>query len=216
MRARSIAESRHTPRALSTPEKHLARADPRFAAIIEKAGPCTLAPQRTFEPFHALTRSICHQQLNGKAAETILGRFKDRVGKGEWPAPAQVVKARLPSLRACGLSRAKSLALKDLAAKVLDGTVPPAKVLHTLGEEEIITRLTEVRGIGRWTAQMLLMFSLGRLDVLPVDDFGVRRGFSLLTRKKVMVSPKALLAHGERWRPYRSVAAWYLWRVADT
>ena len=121
----------------------------------------------------------------------------------------------MPTLRACGLSRAKSLALKDLAAKVLDGTVPSAKVLHTLDEETIVSRLTEVRGIGRWTVEMMLMFHLGRLDVLPVDDFGVRRGFSLLAKKRVMVTPRQLLAHGEKWRPYRTVAAWYLWRVAD-
>ena len=121
----------------------------------------------------------------------------------------------MTTLRACGLSASKSLALKDLAAKVADGTVPKAKVLRTLGEEEIIERLTRVRGIGRWTVQMLLMFHLGRLDVLPVDDFGVRRGFTLLTKKRAMVTPKQLQLLGERWKPYRTVAAWYLWRVTD-
>ncbi len=194
---------------------HLIQVEPRFAAVIANAGNCDLRRLRTFEPFHALARSICHQQLHGKAAETILQRFKDRLGGGDWPTPHQVMAAQMPSLRACGLSRAKSLALKDLAAKVVDETVPTAKLLHTLGDETIIERLTQVRGIGRWTVQMMLMFHLGRRDVLPVDDFGVRRGFSVLAKKRDMVTPKQLMAHGEKWRPYRSIAAWYLWRVAD-
>ncbi len=200
---------------LRAAQLHLLQVDPRFATIIAKVGKCELKRVKHFEPFQALTRSICHQQLHGKAAETILQRFKDRVGKGDWPTPQQVKAARMPTLRACGLSRGKSLALKDLAAKVLDGTVPTAKVLHTLDEEAIVTRLTLVRGIGRWTVEMMLMFHLGRLDVFPVDDFGVRRGFSLLARKRKMVTPRQLLAQGEKWRPYRTVAAWYLWRVAD-
>jgi len=200
---------------LRAAELHLAQNDPRFAAIIAKAGRCALKRSKDFEPFQALTRSICHQQLHGKAAETILQRFKDRVGKGDWPTPLQVKRARMTTMRACGLSEAKSLALKDLAKKVLDGTVPSAKVLHTLPEEEIITRLTQVRGIGRWTVEMVLMSHLGRLDVLPVDDFGVRKGFSLLAKKKELVTAKELRIHGERWAPYRTVAAWYLWRVAD-
>lgn len=196
-------------------ERHLMKVDPHLAAVIRRAGSCELKPRRDFEPFSELTSSICHQQLNGKAAMTILGRLKDRVGQGDWPTPRQVKAARMQALRACGLSRAKSLALKDLAAKVLDGTVPTARELHRLDEETIIRRLTEVRGIGRWTAQMLLMFSLGRLDVLPVGDFGVRKGFSVLHRKRALVTEKQLLAHGEKWRPYRTVAAWYLWRVLD-
>jgi DNA-3-methyladenine glycosylase II len=204
-----------TPQKLRAAERHLMKVDPRLAEVIRRARRCDLSLRRDFEPFSALTSSICHQQLHGKAAMTILGRLKDKVGKGDWPTPAQVKAARMQTLRGCGLSRAKSLALKDLAAKVLDGTVPAAKVLHTLDEETIITRLTEVRGVGRWTVEMLLMFSLGRLDVLPVGDFGVRKGFSVLHKKKVMVTPKQLLEHGEKWRPYRTVAAWYLWRASE-
>jgi DNA-3-methyladenine glycosylase II len=123
--------------------------------------------------------------------------------------------ARMPALRACGLSTAKSLAVKDLARKALDGTVPKAAALHKLDDEAIVERLTEVRGIGRWTVEMMLMFRLGRLDVLPVDDFGVRKGFTRLAGLPAMVKPRELLAAGEPWRPYRSVAAWYLWRVVD-
>jgi DNA-3-methyladenine glycosylase II len=205
-----------TPAKLRAAEKHLIRVDPRLAAIIKRAGKCELTLVRDFEPFSALLRAICHQQLTGKAAETILGRVKDRIGKGDFPTPKQVKAARISSLRACGLSQAKSLALKDLADKVLDGTVPTAKELHTLDEETIVERLTQVRGIGRWTAEMLLMFSLGRMDVLPVGDFGVRKGFTLLHKKRAMVTEKELMSHGELWRPYRSIAAWYLWRVIDS
>ena len=143
---------------------------------------------------------------------TLMKRIgSDHAGK----TPAQVVKAPMRTLRACGFSTAKSLALKDLAKKRLDGTVPDAKTLHQLGDDEIVEKLIEVRGVGRWTVEMMLMFRMGRLDVLPVDDFGVRKGFSRHYRKRGMVTPKQLLAYGERWRPYRSVASWYMWRVLD-
>lgn len=121
----------------------------------------------------------------------------------------------MPALRACGFSKNKSVAIKDLAAKTLDGTVPSSGELHALDEEAIIERLTQVRGVGRWTVEMMLIFQLGRLDVLPVDDFGVRKGFSKLYRKRELITPKALRELGERWQPYRSVASWYLWRALD-
>ncbi len=193
---------------------HLGKADPKLKPLFARHA-CDLVPEDDFEPFHALARAIAHQQLNGKAANTILGRFEQKVGKGRFPTPAQVVKAPMRTLRACGFSTAKSLALKDLAKKRLDGTVPDAKALHQLGDDEIVERLIEVRGVGRWTVEMMLMFRMGRLDVLPVDDFGVRKGFSRHYRKRGMVTPKQLLAYGERWRPYRSVASWYMWRVLD-
>ena len=194
----------------------LARIDPRFAQVVARAGPCTIAPERGFDPFKALASAIAHQQLNGKAAATILGRFKTQVGKGRFPNAEVVRQAPFESLRAVGFSNAKSLALKDLAEKSLDGTVPKARVLRELGDEEIIERLIVVRGVGRWTAEMLLMFRLGRLDVLPVDDFGVRKGFGLLHSRRSMIEPKALRAHGEIWAPYRSVAAWYCWRALES
>ncbi len=198
-------------------EKTLSKLDDKLARLIKRAGPCRIEKATHFEPFESLLSSIAHQQLNGKAAETILGRLKAKLGDGlgGWPTPQKILSARMPSLRACGFSRNKGLAIKDLAAKTLDGTVPTAKALHTLHEEEIVERLIAVRGIGRWTVEMMLMFRLGRLDVLPVDDFGVRKGFSLLYGKKEMVKPKELLALGEAWRPYRSVASWYMWRVLD-
>ena len=193
----------------------LARSDAVLRPVLSRAGPCPLAPERGLDPFTAVARAIAHQQLTGKAAATILGRFTEQVGKGRFPDARVVRKAPLPALRAVGFSTAKSLALKDLAEKTLDGTVPTARTLHQMDDEAIVERLTQVRGVGRWTVEMILMFRLGRLDVLPVGDYGVRKGFSLLHRKRALVEPDALLAHGERWKPYRSVAAWYLWRALE-
>jgi 3-methyladenine DNA glycosylase/8-oxoguanine DNA glycosylase len=191
---------------------HLKKADPVLAPLLERHA-YAYEPVPDFEPFQALARAIAHQQLHGKAAETILGRFIEKVGKGEFPSALQVKRARMTTLRACGFSTAKSLALKDLAAKRLDGTIPDAAELHAMKDDEVVERLTSVRGVGRWTVEMMLMNRMGRLDVLPADDFGVRKGFTVLYRKRGMVTRKALLKHGERWRPYRSVASWYMWRV---
>ncbi|MEW6430657.1 MAG: DNA-3-methyladenine glycosylase 2 family protein [Myxococcota bacterium] len=201
-------------RQLRAAERALAKADPVLARIMEKALPCDLEP-RPFSPYESLLMSIAHQQLNGRAAHTIVERVKTRLGGGRWPSPEAVRRLRLASLRACGLSTAKALAYKDVAAKTLDGTVPTARALAKLDDEAIITRLTQVRGIGRWSVQMMLMFRLGRLDVLPADDFGVRKGFTLAYGHGELVKPKVLSAWGERWRPYRTVASWYLWRVVD-
>lgn len=196
-------------------ERALLRVDPRFADIVSRAGPCRLERQRHFKPFEALLTSITHQQLSGKAAETILGRVKAKLNDGDFPTPEQVLKVRVPTLRRCGLSQAKALAVKDLAAKTLDGTVPTSKELHRLDDATIIERITEVRGIGQWTVEMMLMFRLGRLDVMPVDDLGVRKGYSRLTRRRELITPKVLLTESMPWSPYRSVASWYLWRVLD-
>lgn len=160
--------------------------------------------------------SIAHQQLTGKAAQTILGRVKARFAPdGGWPTPEVMRKARVPALRACGLSEAKALAMKDLAQKTLEGVVPDARTLHRLDDEAIIERLTEVRGIGRWTVEMMLMFRLGRLDVMPVDDYGVKKGYTQLFGLPELVKPKALAEATLPWAPWRSVAAWYCWRVLD-
>jgi DNA-3-methyladenine glycosylase II len=193
----------------------LARGDAIFRPVVRKAGPCVLAAQRSFEPFSALAHAIAHQQLHGKAAATILGRFKDQVGKGKFPDATVVKRARFDALRAVGFSTAKALALKDLAAKTLDGTVPTSRALRKMSDEAIVERLTEVRGVGRWTVEMILMVRLGRLDVWPVDDFGVRKGYSALYGLNELVTPKALVALGEKYRPYRSVAAWYCWRALE-
>jgi DNA-3-methyladenine glycosylase II len=200
---------------LRNAERHLTRVDARLGAVVEQAGPCALTRVGRFDPFAALLSSIAHQQLHGAAARSILARVKARFAAGRWPRAEVMATARLPAMKACGLSTAKALAIRDLARKRLQGIVPGATALHRLDDEAIVARLTQVRGVGRWTVEMLLMFRLGRLDVLPVDDYGVRNGFSRLMGAPELVKPKALLAAGEAWRPYRTVASWYLWRAAE-
>jgi DNA-3-methyladenine glycosylase II len=206
---------------------HLSRVDRKLARIIAKAGECRLQMETTQSIFEALLESIVYQQLNGKVAATILGRvkalFPDNSGRlrtrrglvPRFPTPQQIVEAPPELLRSAGLSQAKMLAIKDLAAKTIEGVVPSAKQAHKMSDEELIERLVEVRGIGRWTVEMLLLFRLGRPDVLAVDDYGVRKGFAKAHKLDELPKPKELLAYGERWRPYRSVACWYLWRAAD-
>jgi DNA-3-methyladenine glycosylase II len=194
---------------------HLSRADAVLGGVIRAVGPCRLELDAECHPFQMLARAIAHQQLNGTAANTILGRLVSSCGGGTFPTPQMVLDASVASLRAAGFSFAKVAALRDLAEKTLAQLVPPAAALTLLSDEEIIARLTQVRGIGRWTVEMMLMFRLGRPDVLPVDDFGVRAGFRAAYGLASMPHPKALLAWGERWRPYRSTAAWYLWRAIE-
>jgi DNA-3-methyladenine glycosylase II len=194
---------------------HLAAADPVLGGLIRAVGPYRLEPQIDCHPFEALAQAIAHQQLNGTAANTILRRLVDSCGAGVFPTPQMVLAASRQSLRGAGFSFAKVAALRDLADKTLAAVVPDAATLHALTDEDIITRLTQVRGIGRWTVEMLLIFRLGRPDVLPVDDFGVRAGFRAAYGLSTTPRPKALAAFGERWKPYRSVAAWYLWRALE-
>ena len=194
---------------------HLSRADAVLGGLIRAVGACKLAAPEDCHPFQVLAQAIAHQQLNGTAANTILKRLVDSCGQGAFPTPHQVLKASAQSLRAAGFSFAKVAALKDLAAKTLAAVVPDGAVLMQLSDEEIISRLTQVRGVGRWTVEMLLMFHLGRPDVLPVDDFGVRAGFRAAYGLGRMPHPKALAAWGERWKPFRTTAAWYLWRALE-
>jgi DNA-3-methyladenine glycosylase II len=195
---------------------HLSARDPRLGALLERVGPCRLEISPRHSPYEFLCESIAYQQLNGRAAATIFGRFCGLFGRrSRAPHPARVDAATLELLRTAGLSQAKALAIKDLAAKTLSGVVPGRAALARLDDEAIIERLVAVRGIGRWTVEMFLMFGLGRPDVLPVDDYGVRKGYQRAFRKRQPPKPKELLAWGERWRPYRSVASWYLWRAAE-
>jgi DNA-3-methyladenine glycosylase II len=191
------------------------RRDPVMAGLIDAVGPVRLGalPQRA--PFEALARAIAHQQLHGIAAERILARLVALADNAAFPAPEQMLATPDAALRAVGFSYAKVAALKDLASKTLSGLVPSALALEGLGDAEIIERLTAVRGVGRWTVEMLLIFQLRRPDVLPVGDFGVRNGFRLAYRLRGMPTPRALAAYGERWGPHRSVAAWYLWRAVE-
>lgn len=183
--------------------------------LIRAHGPCALVPESRRSPFESLVSAVAHQQLNGTAAETILRRFRALFPGKKFPSPEQVGTVSDDAMRAAGFSRAKIAAIRDIAAKTLDGTVPTSRAIRKMPDAEIIERLVQVRGVGRWTVEMLLIFKLGRPDVLPADDFGVRNGFRLAFRLGAMPTPKELLAHGERWRPHGTTAAWFLWRAAD-
>src|SRR3954463_3092466 len=194
---------------------HLARSDPRFAALIKQSRRFDVVANKLVRPFDALAESIAYQQLSGKAAATIWGRVRALYPKRKWLDPTTVAATPDETLRACGLSRSKVAALKDLAAKTIDGTVPKGAALARMTDEEIIERLTQVRGIGRWTVEMLLLFELGRLDVWPVADYGVQKGYAKTFERRKLPTPKQFQKIGEKWRPYRSVAAWYFWRALD-
>jgi len=186
-----------------------------MAELIARSRRYNITPAVSIRPFDALAESIAYQQLSGKAAATIFGRVRALYPKRKWLDPEQLLATPDETLRAAGLSRAKTAALKDLAAKTIDGTVPAGRALFHMSDDEIITRLTAVRGIGRWTVEMLLLFDLGRPDVWPVDDYGVRKGFAKTFSRRKLPTPKQLMKFGEKWRPYRSVAAWYFWRALD-
>jgi methylated-DNA-[protein]-cysteine S-methyltransferase len=196
---------------------HLKARDRKLARYIDKVGPFRGRPAGlSGTPFQSLAESITYQQLTGKAAATILARVVALFAPRHFPEPEEMLQMSDARLRAAGLSRAKTLALKDLAAKTLEGVVPPSvEALESLSDQEIVDRLTAVRGIGPWTVEMMLIFRLARPDVLPATDYGIRKGFALLERSSELPSPAELLAYGERWRPYRSVASWYLWRILE-
>jgi DNA-3-methyladenine glycosylase II len=194
--------------------RHLRR-DPAFAALIERAGRWSLKPENGREPYEALVRAIAHQQLHGRAAQAILARFLDLHPDAPFPTPAQILSTSDAQLRGTGFSLAKIAAIRDIAARTLDGTVPTRRQAGQIGDSELIERLTAVRGVGRWTVEMLLIFTLGRPDVLPVDDYGVREGYRHLHGLDAQPRPRELAAIGEGWAPWRSYAAWYLWRAAE-
>ncbi len=194
-------------------ERKLLR-DKQFRPLVKRIGPCTLVPLQR-EPYEALVRAIAHQQVHGRAAEAMLNRFR-ALHEGEDFPPAEFVLALPPeALRGCGFSGSKVLAIQDIAAKTREGLVPSLEEAATLTDAALIERLVAIRGVGRWTVEMLLIFTLGRGDILPVDDFGVREGWKLLNGLEAQPKPKELAAIGEAWKPWRSIAAWYLWRAAD-
>ena len=206
----------------------LSAADPRLAKLIVRAGPFTMRLASNQSPFEALTESIIYQQLHGKAAATIHARlissFEPLCGLGVHPSPQHILECPTPQLRAAGLSHNKTLALRDLAAKTLDGTVPTLARIRRMSDDAIVDHLTQVRGIGRWTVEMMLIFRLGRANVLPTSDYGVRKGFALTfqgLKPGVKVTPDLLAKpadmerRAKKWAPWRSVASWYLWRACD-
>ena len=192
---------------------HLKRVDPVMADVIAQVGRCTLSPRTEWTHFDALVRSIVYQQLSGKAAATIHGRVLALIGDGS-EAPGKIVATSHEALRGAGLSTQKANYVRNLAEHVLDGSLP-VDSLHELTDDEVITALTQVKGIGRWSAQMFLMFRLGRPDVLPELDLGVQKGIQKAYRLRKLPTPKQVLRRGEKWAPYRTVGAWYMWRILE-
>lgn len=199
--------------------KHLQNAlikkDPTLKALFKRHHPLQFEPMLKRSPYESLVRAISHQQLHGKAAETILGRMLELFPGRKFPSAQELVDIPFEKLRACGFSQSKVKSIKDIARKTLDGIVPDKKAIQKMSNEEIIARLTEIYGVGRWTVEMLLIFQLGRLDIWPVDDFGVRNGFRIWKKKKTMPTAKELKPHGTKWSPYQTVVALHLWREAD-
>ncbi len=198
---------------LAAAMQHLAATDERLAELIQATQQFQLDEALAESPYEALLEAIAYQSISGKAAATIFGRVKALSSSGRAPTPQEMLKLHKQALRKAGLSGAKVLAMKDLAKKTIEGVVPTLEDAQKLSDEELVERLTSVRGIGAWTVEMFLIFRLGRPDVLPIHDLGVKKGWSLTYGKKHMPKPKELLAFGERWRPYRTLASWYMWRA---
>jgi 3-methyladenine DNA glycosylase/8-oxoguanine DNA glycosylase len=195
----------------------LASRDPRLAPLIASAPEFRIEVETAGAdtPYEVLLESIAYQSISGKAAETIFNRVKALGTNGHAPTPEQMLKIPVRKLRKAGLSGAKVLAMKDLAKKTLQGVVPSRAEAETLSDDQLVSRLISVRGVGAWTVEMFLIFRLGRPDVLPIHDLGVQKGFALAYNKRHIPKPKDLLKFGERWRPYRTVATWYLWRAVN-
>ena len=195
--------------------RHLSKADRTLARLIRRAGPCTLRPDTRQSPYEALVEAVVYQQLTGKAAATILGRVKALYRHMRVPRPRELAATPVRKLRRAGLSRAKAAALKDIATKSLSGVIPTSRAIARLSNAEIKDRLTSIRGVGPWTVEMLLIFKLGRLDVFPSTDYGVRKGYAVTYGKRSLPHPRKLQLLSERWSPYQSIAAWYFWRAID-
>ncbi len=194
--------------------RHLAT-DPEFAALIGRVGRCGLTLDRTRSPYEALVRAIAHQQVHGRAAEAILGRFIAQCPHVPFPEPRDVLALGDDAFRVAGFSAGKTASIRDIALHAHRGTIPTRAAAARLPDQHLIEQLVAIRGVGRWTVEMLLIFTLGRPDVLPVDDFGVREGYRRLKGLPVQPRPKELAIRGLAWAPFRSTAAWYLWRAAE-
>jgi DNA-3-methyladenine glycosylase II len=192
---------------------HLSRADKRLAALIDRVGEFQFKLDECDSVYESLLEAIMHQSIAGKAAQAIYARIKALGTNGNCPTPEELLGVSKRKLRQCGLSNAKVAAVRDLAQKTIDGVVPTIEGAQKMSDQELVDRLISVRGIGAWTVEMFLIFRLGRPDVLPIHDYGVQKGWALTYRKKNIPKPKELLKFGERWRPYRTVASWYMWRA---
>jgi len=194
---------------------HLSKVDRHLRRVIREVGPGDVPFPRGVNPYKTLVTAVAHQQLTGKAANTILGRVIALYPGKKFPTPQDLVRTPDRKLRGAGFSRAKVAAVKDIAAKTIEGVVPTPRAMAKMSDLEIIERLTTIRGVGPWTVEMMLIFTLGRPDVLPATDYGVRKGFAMTYRLRELPSPREVLAFGERWKPHRSAAAWYLWRATE-
>jgi len=195
--------------------RHLKIADPDLAGVIRLIGPCELKPDKSRTIYASLVRSIVYQQLTGKVAAIIFGRFLDLFPGRKFPDPERVLRMPFERLRGVGLSNQKASYIQNIAQAARDGIVPDSRRANRMSDAELVEQLTSIKGVGCWTVEMLLIFRLGRPDVLPATDYGVQKGFALAKRLAELPKPKELLAAGESWAPHRTVAAWYLWRTAD-
>jgi 3-methyladenine DNA glycosylase/8-oxoguanine DNA glycosylase len=193
----------------------LSRSDKRLARLITRTGKFEFKLDECESMYESLLEAITYQSISGKAAATIFARIEALGTNGNCPTPAELLRVRTPTLRKAGLSHAKIAAVRDLAQKTIEGIVPTLEEAQKMSDEELVERLVSVRGIGAWTVEMFLIFRLGRPDVLPIHDYGVQKGFSLTYGKKKITKPRELAEFGERWRPYRTVASWYMWRAVQ-
>lgn len=194
--------------------EHL-KTDRAMARVVERIGPIDLTPQR-LPTFQSLIHAIIHQQLSGSAASAILGRFQSLFDCDGFPSPRTVISMEREKLRTAGLSAAKASYIADIARRDLDGLIPTIDDCDRMTDEGIVQCLTTIKGVGRWTVEMLLIFNLGRPDVLPIHDLGIRRGYQVFCRRRKLPDPKILERRGKKWRPYRTAAALYLWRIVDS
>lgn len=209
----TLAEAISLPFDHMAAHEFLARTDKRLARVIERTGAFQFKLDECDSVYESLLEAIAYQSISGKAAATIFARVRALGSNGQCPTPAELLRVRFQALRKAGLSRAKILAVKDLAQKTIEGVVPTLAAAEKMTDEELVERLISVRGIGAWTVEMFLIFRLGRPDVLPIHDYGVQKGYALTYGKRKIPKPKELLKFGERWRPWRTVASWYMWRV---
>jgi 3-methyladenine DNA glycosylase/8-oxoguanine DNA glycosylase len=194
---------------------HLSRIDKRLAGVIERVGEFRFKLDECDSVYESLLEAITHQSIAGRAAQVIFSRIMALGSDGRCPTPQQLLRVRKPKLRKAGLSHAKIAAVRDLAQKTIEGIVPTIEASQNMSDQELVDRLISVRGIGAWTVEMFLIFRLGRPDVLPIHDYGVQKGYAITYRKKNIPKPTDLLKFGERWRPYRTVASWYMWRAVQ-
>jgi len=195
--------------------EHLSQADKRLGRLMADIGEFPFKLDECDSVYESLLEAITHQSIAGKAAQVIFGRIKAFGSDGRCPTPQELLRVRKPQLRKAGLSHAKVAAVRDLAQKTIEGVVPTIEAAQKMSDEELVERLISVRGIGAWTVEMFLIFRLGRPDVLPIHDYAVQKGFAITYRKRNIPKPKDLLKFGERWRPYRTVASWYMWRAVS-